>query len=130
VDKVLAAIDGADVAQIAAHGKFRTDAPMFSYIQLADGPLYGHDLAHLNRAPRLLVLSACEVARAELFAHALFDRGGQALIASTIRVPDEAAAELMISLHEHLRAGLSPAAALSQAQVRHGHLGFSCLGSG
>jgi CHAT domain-containing protein len=101
---------------------------MFSCLQLSDGPLYGYDLARLNRAPRLLVLSACEVAKAELFAHALFARGGQALIASAIPVPDERAADLMITLHRHLGAGLPPAHALAEAQAEHGHLGFTCIG--
>jgi tetratricopeptide (TPR) repeat protein len=130
VDAVLNAIDGADIVHIAAHGKFRSDAPMFSCVQLSDGPLYGHDLARLTRAPRLLVLSACEVAKAELFADVLFNRGGQALIASTIPVPDETAADLMITLHQRLAAGERPATALAQAQAEHGHLGFTCIGAG
>ncbi|MBP2322266.1 tetratricopeptide (TPR) repeat protein [Kibdelosporangium banguiense] len=130
VATVLAAVEGADIVHIAAHGKFRADAPMFSCLRLTDGPLYGYDLARLNRAPRLLVLSACEVAKAELFATALFDRGGQALIASSIPVPDERAVDLMATLHRRLGQGESPAAALAEAQVRHGHLGFSCLGAG
>ncbi|MET0234323.1 MAG: CHAT domain-containing protein [Kibdelosporangium sp.] len=130
VDPVLAAIDGADVVHVAAHGQFRGDAPTFSYVRLTDGPLYGYDLARLKRAPRLLVLSACEVAKAEVFASVLFERGGQALIASTVPVPDERAVELMITLHRSLQAGRSPATALAEAQARHGHLGFSCLGAG
>jgi tetratricopeptide (TPR) repeat protein len=130
VDAVLGAVDGADIAHIAAHGKFRSDAPMFSCLQLTDGPLYGHDLARLNHAPRLLVLSACEVAKAELFADVLLSRGGQALIASTIPVPDETAADLMSTLHQRLNAGAPPATALAEAQARHGHLGFHCVGAG
>nr|WP_052477959.1 CHAT domain-containing protein [Kibdelosporangium sp. MJ126-NF4]CEL14934.1 Tetratricopeptide TPR_4 [Kibdelosporangium sp. MJ126-NF4]CTQ93472.1 Tetratricopeptide TPR_4 [Kibdelosporangium sp. MJ126-NF4] len=130
VDSVLAAMDGADVVHVAAHGKFRHDAPMFSCLRLSDGPLYGYDLARLRRAPRILVLSACEVARAEVFADVLLDRGGQALIASTVAVPDEAAVGLMTGFHRLLSAGAAPADALAGAQRRYGHLGFSCWGSG
>ncbi|ONI73165.1 hypothetical protein ALI144C_45350 [Actinosynnema sp. ALI-1.44] len=130
VDAVLGAMDGADVVHIAAHGKFRHDAPMFSCLRLSDGPLYGYDLARLTRAPRVLVLSACEVARAEVFADVLLDRGGQVLIASTVAVPDEAAADLMTGFHRLLDAGAAPADALAGAQRRYGHLGFSCWGSG
>jgi hypothetical protein len=130
VDATMKAMEGADVVHIAAHGRFRDDAPLFSSIQLADGPLYGYDLARLKRAPRLLVLSACEVARAETIAAVVLDRGGQALIASSIAVPDEQAVDLVTALHQRLRAGETPAAALAEAQLRHGHLGFSCHGSG
>ncbi|CAM4125822.1 CHAT domain-containing protein [Kibdelosporangium persicum] len=130
VDSVLAVMDGADLVHVAAHGKFRRDAPMFSCLQLDDGPLYGYDLARLKRAPRILVLSACEVARADVFANVLLDRGGQAMIASILPVPDEAAVDLMADFHDRLRAGHAPAKALADAQVRHGHLGFSCWGSG
>jgi tetratricopeptide (TPR) repeat protein len=130
VDQVLRAMDGADVVHIAAHGRFRHDAPAFSSLQMADGPLYGYDFAALKRSPRLLVLSACEVARAEVFADVVLDRGTQALIASTIPVPDERAVDLMAGLHRRLQAGESPAAALAGAQVEHGHLGFTCLGAG
>ncbi|MFC0115259.1 CHAT domain-containing protein [Kibdelosporangium aridum] len=130
VDNVLANMDGADIVHIAAHGTFRRDAPMFSCLRLSDGPLYGYDLARLKRAPRILVLSACEVARADVFTNVLLDRGGQALIASSRPVPDEAAVDLMIALHQHLKAGVAPARALADAQARYGHLGFSCWGSG
>ncbi|MET0132799.1 MAG: CHAT domain-containing protein [Kibdelosporangium sp.] len=126
VDGVLEAMDGADVVHIAAHGRFRHDAPMFSCLRLADGPLYGHDLDRLRTPPRVLVLSACEVARSEAF----LGRAGQALIASAIPVPDEQAVDLVTALHDRLRAGMAPAKALAHAQAEHGHLGFSCFGSG
>ncbi len=40
--RVLAAIDGAGLAHIAAHGTFRADSPMFSSLRLDDGPLALH----------------------------------------------------------------------------------------
>lgn len=130
VDEAVTAMDGADLVHIAAHGKFREDAPMFSSLELADGQLYGYDLDRLHRAPRLLVLSACEIARGEAIATVILSRGGQAMIASTIPVPDEQAVHLVTALHAGLRAGRSPSAALAAAQLTHGHLGFTCLGAG
>ncbi|MCE7005532.1 CHAT domain-containing protein [Kibdelosporangium philippinense] len=128
VDNVLRNMEGADIVHIAAHGTFRRDAPMFSCLRLHDGPLYGYDLVKLKRAPRILVLSACEVARADVFANVLLDRGGQALIASTLPVPDDSAVGLMVEFHQNLSKG--PARALADAQAKYGHLGFSCWGSG
>src|ERR671937_2075767 len=49
--RVLAAIDGAGLAHIAAHGEFRADSPMFSSLRLADGPMTVHDVERLRRAP-------------------------------------------------------------------------------
>lgn len=130
VDNALAAMDGADVVHIAAHGRFRQDAPLFSYLQLHDGDLHLYDLQRLRRAPRLLVLSACEVARAEAVAKIVLERGTQAVIASVLPVPDEQAVDLVTAFHQRLRDGDSPARALAVAQQAHGHLGFSCLGAG
>ncbi|TCO65168.1 CHAT domain-containing protein [Actinocrispum wychmicini] len=130
VDSALAAMEGVDVAHVAAHGRFRLDAPLFSSLQLADGELYVHDLRQLTRTPRILVLSACEVARAEAVAKIVLERGTQALIASTLPVPDEQAVDLVTTFHRRLRLGDSPAHALAEAQRAHGHLGFSCFGAG
>ena len=59
-DKVLSALDGAWLAHIAAHGIFRADSPLFSSLQMHDGPLTVYDFERLNRAPYRLVLSSCE----------------------------------------------------------------------
>src|SRR5262249_11516363 len=60
-EAVLAALDGASLAHIAAHGHFRADNPMFSHLRLADGPLTVYDLERLARTPATVVLSACNV---------------------------------------------------------------------
>lgn len=129
VGPALAAMDGAELAHVAAHCRFREDNPMFTGVELADGPLYAYDLDGLARPPRLLVLSACEGARGGLLGlAAVLLRRGTTLVASTIPVPDDAATRLMTGLHERLAAGLGVAAALAEAQHAHGHLGFVCLG--
>jgi hypothetical protein len=51
-EKVMAAIDGAWLVHMAAHGTFRADSPLFSAIELDDGPLTVYDLERLRRAPR------------------------------------------------------------------------------
>ena len=42
------------VAHLAAHGRFRADNPLFSSIDLADGPLTVYDLESLEEAPDAL----------------------------------------------------------------------------
>ena len=137
VDAVLAALDSSAVAHIAAHGRFRSDQPLFSALELADGPLYVHDLDRLRRGPRLFVLSACEAGLSGVrpgdelmgLAAALLARGTATLVASVVPVPDDRTAEVMSALHAGLRQGLSPSAALAAAQAEHGQLGFACFGA-
>lgn len=123
VDAALRAMDGVDVVHIAAHGRVRG---LFSSLQLADGHLHGHDLDRLARPPRVVVLSSCESDLAPAFLR----RGAEAVIASTLAVPDDRTPALMAAVHRGLRAGLGPAAALALAQVEHGDRAFSCFGSG
>jgi hypothetical protein len=138
VSAALAAIDGADVVHIAAHGRFREDQPLFSCIELADGPLFGYDVQRLTRPPRLVVLSACDAGRAAVWpggaaigmATALLRCGTATVVASVLPVPDRMAVGLVTDLHAGLAAGRAPAAALADAQATHGHLGFGCLGYG
>jgi tetratricopeptide (TPR) repeat protein len=131
--------DGARLAHLAAHGKFRTDNPLFSNLELADGPLTVYDLESLGRAPRVLVLSACEGALSGIHpgdelmgvTSALLAQGSKTLIASVAAVGDEATKALMTELHRGLGRGLRPAHALALAQSAHPETpAFLCLGSG
>lgn len=143
VAAVGAALGGAGLAHVAAHGAFRVDNPLFSALQLADGPLTVYDLEGLARAPRRLVLSACDSGLSGVrpgdelmgLAGALFALGMTTLVASVIPVPDAATKELMLALHRGLQAGLSPAHALARAQAEWGRdpavsAGFVCFGAG
>ncbi len=148
VSSALDAIDGAGLAHVAAHGRFRTDNPLFSCLTLADGPLTVYDLEGLCRAPRVLILSACDSgvsgirAGDELIglAAALFSLGTTTLVASLVPVSDAATRRLMVGLHRGLLTGSSPAEALAQAQADLARGGgpeetaaaaaFVCLGFG
>jgi tetratricopeptide (TPR) repeat protein len=130
VEGALAGMEGADLAHVVAHGTFREDAPLFSYVRLADGDLHIHDLQRLDRTPRVLILAACEVARAEAVAAIVLKRGTQVVVASTLPVPDRQAVTLVGEFGRLLDQGLAPAEALALAQTRRGHLGFSCFGAG
>jgi hypothetical protein len=144
---VSAAIDGADLAHVAAHGVFRADNPLFSSLQMADGPLTVYDLEALKEAPRTLVLSACDSGLSDIrpgdelmgLAAAVFALGTSTLVASLFPVPDDPTRALMLALHTGLRAGLAPAVALARAQRRIAGKGpagvataaaFVCFGAG
>ncbi len=140
---VMRALDGATVAHLACHGHFRADSPLFSSLELADGPLNAYELQRLRRPPRLIVLSACDLGTSDTrpgdellgFAAALIGMGTRTIIASTAPVPDSGAKRVMIPLHTRLTAGDPPSVALAKAQESvsargHGQPVFVCLGTG
>jgi tetratricopeptide (TPR) repeat protein len=138
-DAVAESWDGARLAHLAAHGRFRKDNPLFSNLELADGPLTVYDLESLGRAPRILILSACDSALSGIHpgdelmgvASALLALGSKTLIASVAPVADEHTRTLMTELHTGLGRGMSPAPALAWAQAEHPEApAFICLGSG
>jgi tetratricopeptide (TPR) repeat protein len=128
VARVMSAMDGARLVHIAAHGTFRADSPLFSALQLDDGPLTVYDLERLRRGPRLLVLSSCDSAVAAPagadevlgLASSLIPLGTAGIVASVVRVNDPAVVPLMIELHRHLRGGASLAGALRDARRASG----------
>src|SRR5262249_2906220 len=135
---VLAALDGAALAHLACHGTFRSDSPLFSSVELVDGPLNVYELQRLRRAPEVVVLSACGLAVSDVrpgaellgLASALLGMGTRAIIASVVPVPDAGAKRLMVDLHRRLLAGEGLAAALAAAQASTPVAGFVCLGTG
>ena len=143
VAAVMRVLDGATVAHLACHGHFRSDSPLFSSLELADGPLNAYELQRLRRPPRLIVLSACDLGTSDMrpgdellgFAAALIGMGTRTIIASVAPVPDSGAKRVMIPLHRHLTAGDPPSVALARAQQSLGQRGhrqpvFVCLGTG
>ena len=144
--QVAAAMDGAALIHIAAHGRLRSDNPQFSSLLLADGPYTVYDLERLRAAPRHVVLAACETGRTVSVAGeeilgltaALLAQGTSTLVAPVVPVPDAETVELMVTYHTHLRRGCPPATALALAQAsttgdsaaRVAAAGFVCLGDG
>lgn len=113
------------ILHLAAHGVFRQDSPLFSYLNLADGPLILADVERLSLSQTTLVtLSACETGTGDLrggdlfgLSQAFLQAGAASLVASLWPVPDEATRELMIGFYRQLLAGQSKAAALRAAQL-------------
>jgi tetratricopeptide (TPR) repeat protein len=124
VDDVIAAMDGATLAHLAAHGRLRLDNPMFSELRLADGPLTVHDLQRMRRAPFRVVLSACDsglatpVGADELLglATTLLGLGSAGVAASVTVVDDAATVPVMDRVHRSLESGAGLAESLLRAR--------------
>ncbi|MEO3827870.1 CHAT domain-containing protein [Actinomadura sp. B10D3] len=130
------ALDGAALAHIAAHGEFREGNALFSRLRLADGPLLVHDLDELAAPPHLIVLSACDIGRADGgdavlgMAGALLALGTATVVASVTPVRDEATPAFMAAFHASLAAGVSPARALAAIPRAPATAGFVAMGAG
>jgi hypothetical protein len=123
VREILAALDGARLAHLAAHGTHEPENALFSRLELADGALYAHEMARLRTPPEHVVLAACELALARIrpgdealgFAGALLATGSRTVTAPVTRVGDAAAAAAMTDFHHRLAEGAPPAVALAEA---------------
>ncbi|MGH3881012.1 MAG: CHAT domain-containing protein, partial [Actinophytocola sp.] len=138
VAAVLSALDGASIAHLAAHGEHEPTNAMFSRLELADGPMFAHELSRLRRPPRHVVLAACELAMSHIragdealgFAGGLLAGGVRTVVASSSRVGDNAAASAMVDYHHRSSAGDRPAVALAAAIAEDPfRRPFICLGA-
>ncbi|PRZ07080.1 CHAT domain-containing protein [Isoptericola sp. CG 20/1183] len=118
-----AALEGATVVHLGAHGRHEPDNPLFSAVRLADGSLYAHELDGTDLSGAVVVLSACEVGRASTrvggeplgLTSVLLRLGARAVVAAVAPLRDDVAVRVMPRLHASLREGLEPAAALAHA---------------
>jgi CHAT domain-containing protein len=98
----------------------------------------GYDLQQLSVAPRVAVLSACELGLADVrpghesvgLSTALIAAGTATVVASVGRVADDVAMRVMTGFHRRLAAGAAPAAALAAAAGETEPAGFVCFGAG
>ncbi len=133
----LAALAGADLAHLAAHGHHHPDNALFSELQLTGGPLMGYDLQRLDATPAMVVLSSCDLGLHAIrpgdetlgMATALLGAGAATVVASVSRVADETAMAVMTDFHRALRRGLPPATAIASAADGR-DAGFICFGAG
>lgn len=140
---VLDAIPHGGLVHIAAHGHHEPDNPLFSGVLLADGLLYGYDVAPNPALPSQVVLSSCDVGRTDdrpggeplgLVA-ALLRSGVSTVVAGTSRISDRVAAAVMTAYHQRLYKGESPAIALAgaiktAAETEDDPAPFTCFGAG
>jgi hypothetical protein len=139
VDEVTALAGGVDVLHVAAHGRHSSDTPMFSGLELADGPLFGYDIDRMPTVPSTVVLSACEAGRSSVrwgeeavgMTRSWLHAGSRCVIAAPVVVADDVACELLGAMHEGLAGGQAPSVALASASERTGIIApFQAHGSG
>lgn len=126
----------AGLVHLAVHGSFRSGAPLFSSLQLADGPLTVNDVYTLDLGHSSLVtLSGCQTGLGQGqggemlgLAHAFFQAGASTLVVSRWQIADESTARLMHGFYQALASGQTIAGVLREAQLaeaaRRPHPGF------
>ncbi|MFE7505499.1 CHAT domain-containing protein [Promicromonospora sp. NPDC057488] len=112
-----------DIVHLATHGRHDADNPLFAFVDLADGPLFAHELDGTRLPGSVLVLSACEVGGSSQvvggevlgLSSVLLRLGARAVVAAVAPLSDAVAARVMPRFHAHLRATDDPEAALAAA---------------
>ncbi len=124
------------VAHVGAHGQVRGDAPLFSHLLLADGPMTLGDVHRAGRLPKSIVFSACHLGggthrRRPTWptAAALSGRECRSLVVSVLPVSDRSTISFMSHFHEDLSAGFTPPSALARAHADATDRGdYGCMG--
>jgi hypothetical protein len=116
------AFGGRAVVHVAAHARLEQSQPLLSSLELADGPLYVHDLLGLDDPPAVAIFSACQSAQgSDAFggevlglASALITRGADAVVGCVVPLPDsEPTREAMERVHARLLDGQSVSGAIA-----------------
>ena len=114
---------GAPLAHIVAHGRFRHDNPLWSTIELADGPLSVYELEMLEHTPPTMVLASCDSGvggprggeQLLGLSQTLLRMGTRSIVASVNLVPDDpTTTAALVALHEDLASGVEPSVSLAK----------------
>ena len=129
-----------DVLHLAGHGRHPGDNPLFSAVELADGPWFGYDIDQLAATPSVVVLSAVRARPGAVrsgeeavgMSAAWLHAGARTVVSSPALVADDVACEV-------LAAGTSGSAAGRHRPTRSRRLRqsareapspFLCFGAG
>src|SRR5699024_9400787 len=104
------------------HGRHAADNPLFSGLELVDGPWFGYDIDQLGQVPSLVVLSACELGRSAVrwgeesigMTAAWLHAGARSVIASPASVADDLACDVLSETDRLIASGNQPADALAE----------------
>lgn len=113
-----------DLVHVSAHGRHRSDSPLFSSVRLSDGSLYAHEIDPGAGLAGCVVLSACDAGLATTrpgeemlgLAQVLLHLGASSVVAAVARVNDEVSALFMETLHQQMVQENDVSASLASAQ--------------
>jgi tetratricopeptide (TPR) repeat protein len=126
VANVGAAMCDHDIVHFVAHGRFRHDNPLWSTLELADGPLTVYEMQRLGRVPPVVVLATCDSgldgvrngAQLHGLAGTLLTMGARTIVAAIGALPDTIETrQTMIELHRDVIKGISPSASLARQRA-------------
>ncbi|MEO7351359.1 MAG: CHAT domain-containing protein [Marmoricola sp.] len=111
-----------DVLHLAGHGRHTGENPLFSAVELTDGPWFGYDIDLLSRTPETVVLSACELGRVSVrsgeeaigMSAAWLHAGARTVLSSPVLIADDVACETLARWHALVAHGSAPADALAE----------------
>jgi hypothetical protein len=117
--------ESVDVLHLAGHGRHTRENPLFSAVELVDGPWFGYDIDDLRRTPSTVVLSACELGRVSVrsgeeaigMSAAWLHAGARTVLSSPVLIADDVACDAMARWHALVAAGTSPADALAEVSA-------------
>ena len=132
-EDVVQALASARVVHLAAHGTHEAQSPLFSSVQVADGPVFAHEFPRPVAAEHV-ALSACDVGQFSTragdeplgLAIALLALGARSVLAAVAPVADRVAADAMVAYHHRIARGADAAAAWGEVVREHPAAGVFC----
>jgi tetratricopeptide (TPR) repeat protein len=133
-DELVSALGRARVVHLAAHGVHEAQSPLFSSVQLADGPVFAHEFPRPVAAEHVS-LAACDVGQSSTrpgdeplgLAIALMALGATSVLAAVAPVADSVAADAMVAYHRVLSTGADAAEAWAGVVRDQPAAGVFCL---
>ncbi|HYN68351.1 MAG TPA: CHAT domain-containing protein [Ornithinibacter sp.] len=133
-DEVVRALGTARVVHLAAHGVHEAQSPLFSSVQMADGPVFAHEFPRPVAAEHVS-LAACDVGQFSTrpgdeplgLAIALMALGATSVLAAVSPVADHVAADAMVAYHRVLSTGADAAEAWAGVVREQPATGVFCL---
>ena len=133
-DEVVRALGSARVVHLAAHGVHESQSPLFSSVQMADGPVFAHEFPRPVAAEHVS-LAACDVGQFSTrpgdeplgLAIALMALGATSVLAAVSPVADHVAADAMVAYHRVLATGVDAAEAWAVVVREQPAAGVFCL---
>ena len=133
-DEVVSALGTARVVHLAAHGVHEAQSPLFSSVQMADGPVFAHEFPRPVAAEHVS-LAACDVGQFSTrpgdeplgLAIALMALGATSVLAAVSPVADSVAADAMVAYHRVLSAGNDAAETWADVVRQQPAAGVFCL---